>query len=100
MFHMGWFLNVSVHNWQRSAWDGRPGDEWMKPQLYIEMAQALERARFDYLMFEDSAQVQDTHGGNMDFTLTNAYGAPEHDPMTFLPVIASETESIGLIGTT
>jgi FMN-dependent oxidoreductase (nitrilotriacetate monooxygenase family) len=99
VFHLGWFLSITNHNWFTGPWDGRRGAEWNEPDFYVEMAQSLERACFDYLMFEDSLQVTDTYGGSREFALRTAVGAPQHDPMPFLPVIAAETRHVGLIST-
>ncbi len=64
MFHMGWFLSFNAGAW-RAPWSGRIGSEFASGQLYVDMAQSLERAGFDYLMFEDSLMVSDFHGGSM-----------------------------------
>lgn len=101
MFHMGWFGNVSVQNWgpRSRTWGGAPGTGWVGPELYVDVARSLERACFDYLVFEDSLQVSDTYGGSRDYALRAAFSAPEHDPLPYLPVIADATSHIGLVGT-
>jgi FMN-dependent oxidoreductase (nitrilotriacetate monooxygenase family) len=71
----------------------------MKPRFYIEMAGALERASFDYLMIEDSSMINDTYEGSMRTTLARAAGAPKNDPMPLVPLIAAGTSSIGVIAT-
>jgi FMN-dependent oxidoreductase (nitrilotriacetate monooxygenase family) len=100
MFHMGWFMGkgFGVQGWG-SQWAGDIADEWMNPELYIEMAQSLERAGFDYMMFEDSLMVTDTYRGTMEHTLANAEGAPKNDPFPLLPLLAYFTKHIGLIAT-
>src|SRR5712675_785474 len=48
-FHLGWFMNFTAGDWDSdfavggAPWDGK---------FYIDMAQALERACFDYIMLE------------------------------------------------
>ena len=100
MFHMGWFMGsgFGVQAWG-TQWAGDIADEWMKPDLYIEMAQSLERAGFDYMMFEDSLMVTDSYRSNMQHTLAGAAGAPKNDPFPLLPLIAYFTKHIGLVGT-
>ena len=49
-FHLAWFTNFTAGNWDGtfshggSPWDGR---------FFVDMAQALERACFDYVIYED-----------------------------------------------
>ena len=54
--HLGWFMNFATANgtiragpYRRHApWDGR---------FYVDMAKALERACFDYIMIEDTLMM-------------------------------------------
>ncbi len=100
MFHMGWFLGAGfgVQGWG-NKWSGAIATEWMKPNFYIEMARALERACFDYLMIEDSSMINDTYQGSMKVTLARAAGAPKSDPVPLVPLIAAGTTRIGVIAT-
>ncbi len=100
MFHMGWFL---IHGFGIQTWgvpDAVPSDwEWTKPDIYINLAQSLERAGFDYIMFEDSLMVTDTYKGTMEFPLKHGSSAPKNDPLPLLPLLAHTTQHIGLVGT-
>jgi FMN-dependent oxidoreductase (nitrilotriacetate monooxygenase family) len=98
MFHLGWFLSYDVHSW-RDTWAGRGATEWVSADFYIDMSRALERAGFDYLMFEDGSFVPDSYGGSPDYFLRNASAVPKHDPLTLLATLARATSSIGLIAT-
>jgi FMN-dependent oxidoreductase (nitrilotriacetate monooxygenase family) len=100
MFHMGWFMGkgFGVQAWG-TQWAGEIAEEWMSPDLYIEMAQSLERAGLDYMMFEDSLMVTDTYRGTMQHALTWAEGAPKNDPFPLIPLLAYFTKHIGLVGT-
>ena len=100
MFHMGWFLKAGfgVQGWN-AKWSGAIATEWMRPKIYVEMARALERACFDYVMIEDSSMVNDTYQGSMGTTLARAAGAPKNDPMPLVPLIAAGTSHIGIIAT-
>ncbi len=44
----------------------------MSPDFYIDMSRALERAGFDYLMFEDGSFVPDSYGSSPDWFLRHA----------------------------
>ena len=100
MFHMGWFLKAGfgVQGWN-AKWSGAIAAEWMRPKFYIEMANALERACFDYVMIEDSSMINDTYQGSMRTTLARAAGAPKSDPMPLVPLMAAGTDRIGIIAT-
>jgi FMN-dependent oxidoreductase (nitrilotriacetate monooxygenase family) len=100
MFHMGWFLKAGfgVQGWG-APWSGEIASEWMLPDFYVEMGRALERARFDYLMIEDSSMINDTYEGSMGTTLRRAAGAPKNDPMPLVPLIAQGSEHIGIVVT-
>ncbi len=98
MFHMGWFLSYDVHSW-RDTWAGRGATEWVSPDFYIDMSRALERAGFDYLMFEDGSFVPDSYGSSPDYFLSHASAVPKHDPLTLLATLARATCHIGLIAT-
>ena len=76
-FHLAWFCNFSAGEWDHpyapttSPWDGK---------LYVEMALAMERACFDYIMLEDTLMVSDAWRGTTEATLKHALQAPKHDP--------------------
>jgi FMN-dependent oxidoreductase (nitrilotriacetate monooxygenase family) len=100
MFHLGWFLKAGfgVQGWG-APWSGAIEDEWMQPEIYIEMARALERGGFDYLMIEDSSMINDSYEGHSGTTLRRAAGAPKNDPMPLVPLIARGTSRIGVVVT-
>jgi FMN-dependent oxidoreductase (nitrilotriacetate monooxygenase family) len=100
MFHMGWFVGYGfgVQSWNQT-WSGAGGVEWYKPDLYIDMAHAMERSGFDYMMIEDSSCIPDIFGGSMESVLRNAHGAPKHDPMALAPILAVNTKHLGIVVT-
>lgn len=99
-FHLGWFLGNSfgVHGW-RQQWSGNGAKNWSDPSLHIEMAQALERACFDFMLMEDSSFVPDNYGGSMDFYLKRAMRAPKNDPLPLVPLINHATSRLGVVPT-
>jgi FMN-dependent oxidoreductase (nitrilotriacetate monooxygenase family) len=103
MFRLGWFLGsgFGIQPWSRRRYPfaGFNGQDWMKPDLYIDLTQALERAGFDYLFIQDSAMVEDSHGGSMETTLKYGLFAPKNDPLPLIPLLTQATRHIGVIGT-
>ncbi len=99
-FHLGWFLGNSygVHGWNQN-WSGTDAQDWTQPDIHIELAKALERARFDYLLLEDSLFVPDNYGNSMEFYLSRALRAPKNDPLPLVPLIAQATKHLGIVPT-
>ncbi len=100
MLHLGWFVGkgYSVHGWNQ-PWTGNIADDWMEPDLYIDLAKAMERACFDYLLIEDGSFVADSYGGSQDYFLRNAFSVPKSDPMPLVPLIGQATQRLGIVPT-
>jgi long-chain alkane monooxygenase len=99
-FHLAWFGagGFGVKSWGRT-WSGTGGRDWTHPQLWIDMARALERACFDYLIIEDSSYVPDAYGGNSKAYLDSATATPKLDPTVLAPVLSHLTSRIGIVPT-
>ena len=88
-FHLAWFTNFTAGNWDGvfshggSPWDGR---------FVVEMAQALERACFDYV-------IPEAHRGSTETTLKFAHQVPKHDPVPLAAMVAAMTSHIGVVPT-
>jgi FMN-dependent oxidoreductase (nitrilotriacetate monooxygenase family) len=98
VFHMGWFLGYGfgVYGWNQT-WSGNVPSDVGRPGLFADMAAALERAGFDYMMLEDSSVVPDVFRGSMEYSLRN--GVVRFDPVPLVPLLASRTSRIGIIAT-
>ena len=68
-FHLGWFMNFTLDDWTAPFTAG--GKPW-DGDFYVDMAKAMERACFDYIMFEDTLMVSDSYGGNTKAYLKHA----------------------------
>jgi FMN-dependent oxidoreductase (nitrilotriacetate monooxygenase family) len=95
-FHLAWFMNFTPDEWREPfgngglPWDGR---------FYMEMAQTLERACFDYIMIEDKLMVPETYGGSRDFALKYAMMVPKHDPAPLATAMGMATTRLGVVAT-
>ena len=95
-FHLAWFTNFTAGDWDGvfshggSPWDGR---------FFVEMAQALERACFDYVIYEDKLLVPEAHRGSTETTLKYAHQVPKHDPVPLAAIVAAATSRIGVVPT-
>ncbi|HYP64512.1 MAG TPA: NtaA/DmoA family FMN-dependent monooxygenase, partial [Acidocella sp.] len=95
-FHLGWFMNFTPDEWREPFAQG--GQPW-NGQFYIEMAKALERACFDYIMIEDKLMVSETYGGSREAGLRTGMMAPKHDPVPLAVAMGMATKHLGVIAT-
>lgn len=96
-FHLGWFTNFATDEWNGPFSNG--GDPW-NGKFYVEMAQALERACFDYIMFEDKLAISEIYGGSSEAVLKHGLGmVPKGDPAPLCAMIAGATSKIGIVAT-
>lgn len=95
-FHLGWFVNFTPGAWDSTfshggaPWDGK---------FYVDMAQALERACFDYVMLEDTLMVSEAYRGTAEATLKYALQVPKHDPVPLAAIISAATSGLGVVAT-
>jgi len=80
--HLMWFCAFSPHaGFGLNGWAGprTTGYEWTRPELWQDMAVALERAKFDLIMLGDSLAVPGTYQGRMDACIDSKpyIGTPE-----------------------
>ena len=94
--HLGWFTNFTPGDWTNPVsqgtgnWDGK---------FFVEMAQAMERACFDYIMLEDTLMVSEAYGGSAAATLKYALQVPKHDPLPLAAMIGAATSKLGVVAT-
>jgi alkanesulfonate monooxygenase SsuD/methylene tetrahydromethanopterin reductase-like flavin-dependent oxidoreductase (luciferase family) len=94
--HFGWFMNFTANEWNTPF--GNDGMPW-NGKFYIEMAQAMEKACFDYIMIEDTLMVSEAYGGNSEVYLKYATMAPKHDPAPLAAIMAAATSKMGVVAT-
>jgi FMN-dependent oxidoreductase (nitrilotriacetate monooxygenase family) len=95
-FHLGWFMNFTPGEWDRPLASG--GSPW-SGEFYVDMAKALERACFDYIMIEDTLMVSETYGGTAEAGLKYAQMVPKHDPSPLAAIISVATTRMGVVAT-
>ena len=95
-FHLGWFMNFTPDEWREPF--GQGGSPW-DGQFYIEMAQALERCCFDYIMIEDKLMVSETYGGSAEAGLRGGVMVPKHDPVPLAVAMGMATSRLGVVAT-
>jgi FMN-dependent oxidoreductase (nitrilotriacetate monooxygenase family) len=99
-FHLAWFVSrgFGPKAW-REPWAGPAIHRWMMPDIFVDLAKAMERACFDYIMIEDSSNVPYTYKGSHDTYLQYAATSPKLDPAVLVPYLAQATRHLGIIPT-
>ena len=99
-FHLAWFLSQGYgpKSW-RSDFPGTDIARWMMPDLFVDLAQGMDRACFDYMIIEDSSNVPYTYKGSHDTYLKYAASAPKLDPAVLVPYLAQATKTLGIVPT-
>jgi alkanesulfonate monooxygenase SsuD/methylene tetrahydromethanopterin reductase-like flavin-dependent oxidoreductase (luciferase family) len=62
---------------------------------WIELAEILERGKFDALFIADVLGVYDVYGGNVDAALAEATQVPLNDPVLLIPAMSRATRNLG-----
>jgi FMN-dependent oxidoreductase (nitrilotriacetate monooxygenase family) len=87
-----------VSHIQHGLW-GRPDTrqlEYRTLDPWVELAQILERGRFDALFLADVTGIYDNYQGGPEAALRNAMQVPVNDPSYLIPAMAQVTEHLGL----
>ena len=98
-FHLGWFFQGSSAQAWGEPWTGSIGRDWMRPDLVVDIARALERACFDYMLIEDSSYVGESYGASRDIYLRHALSTPRQDPSVVAAILTQATSHIGIVPT-
>jgi FMN-dependent oxidoreductase (nitrilotriacetate monooxygenase family) len=101
-FHLGWFYSKGFgpkawkHPWAGAATSVA---RFTKPDMAVDLARAMERAGFDYLMIEDSSNVPYTYQGSHDAYLRHSVDTPKLDPTVLAPYLTMATNHLGIVVT-
>jgi FMN-dependent oxidoreductase (nitrilotriacetate monooxygenase family) len=79
--------------------------QWTRPEsrsvdytdldAWVELAQLLERGRFDALFLADVVGTYSSYGGSRDAAVEEGLQTPVNDPSLLIPAMALATESLG-----
>jgi long-chain alkane monooxygenase len=70
-------------------------DQYASLDYWVDVAQILERGKFDGLFIADVLGVYDVYGGNVDTALKTAAQLPLNDPVLLIPAMARATSHLG-----
>jgi FMN-dependent oxidoreductase (nitrilotriacetate monooxygenase family) len=99
-FHLAWFISrgYGPKAW-RLPWGGPNPEQWVKPDLLVDLARALERAGFDYVMIEDSSNIPYTYKNSHETYLRYAVDSPKLDPAVLASFMIQATKHLGIVTT-
>ena len=69
--------------------------EYKSLDPWIELAQLLERGKFDALFLADVVGTYDSYGGDRDAAVEEGLQIPVNDPSLLIPAMALATENLG-----
>ncbi|MGO9901662.1 MAG: LLM class flavin-dependent oxidoreductase [Solirubrobacteraceae bacterium] len=69
--------------------------EYNRLDPWIELAQILERGKFDALFLADVVGTYDSYGGNRDVAVEEGLQIPVNDPSLLIPAMAYATANLG-----
>jgi long-chain alkane monooxygenase len=91
-FSMNCVSHIHHGQWTRS--DSRSMD-YTDLDAWIELAQLLERGKFDALFLADVVGTYAAYGGSRDAAVEEGLQTPVNDPSLLIPAMAAATEDLG-----
>lgn len=95
-FHLGWFTYFGQNAWNEPL--GSAPDPWTG-DLHLDLARAMERACFDYMLIEDTLSIPAVHGGSNAAYLKHGIMVPKHDPAPLAAILGHATQRLGIVVT-
>jgi FMN-dependent oxidoreductase (nitrilotriacetate monooxygenase family) len=74
-------------------------EQYTDLQTWVELAQILEKGKFDALFLADVVGVYDVFRGNREAAVSQAAQIPVNDPVALIPAMAYATEHLGFAWT-
>lgn len=98
-FHLAWFLQGSSIQAWGEPWTGNIHSEWMDAGMFLDLARAMERACFDYMLIEDSIYIGQNWEDSRDIFLKSGMCVPRQEPSVVATLMAAATTRLGIVPT-
>lgn len=98
-FHLAWFLQGSSIQAWGEKWTGNISEQWMHPDLFIDLAKGMERSCFDYLLIEDSIYIGQNWKNSRELFLRTGMSVPRQEPAVVGTLLAAHTKHLGIVPT-
>lgn len=93
-FHLGWFTYFGQNAWNDPL--GSAPEPWTG-DLHLDLARAMERACFDYLLIEDTLSIPSVFKGSRETYLKHGIMVPKQDPVPLAAILGAATRNLGLV---
>ncbi|MGH6645167.1 MAG: NtaA/DmoA family FMN-dependent monooxygenase, partial [Bradyrhizobium sp.] len=94
-FHLAWFLQGSSIQAWGEPWTGNISEDWMVPDMFLDLVRGMERACFDYILIEDSIYVGQNWKNSRDIFLEGGICVPRQEPSVVATLMAAATKRLG-----
>jgi FMN-dependent oxidoreductase (nitrilotriacetate monooxygenase family) len=98
-FHLAWFLQGSSIQAWGADFTGNISEEWMKPDLFLDLVRGMERACMDYILVEDSIYIGQNWKNSRDIFLKSGMSVPRQEPTVVSTLMAAATTRLGIVPT-
>ncbi|QJP16570.1 NtaA/DmoA family FMN-dependent monooxygenase [Starkeya sp. ORNL1] len=98
-FHLAWFLQGSSIQAWGEPWTGNISEDWMVPDMFLDLVRGMERACFDYILIEDSIYVGQNWRNSRDIFLEGGICVPRQEPSVVATLMAAATKRLGIVPT-
>lgn len=98
-FHLAWFLQGSSIQAWGEPWTGNISEEWMVPDMFLDLVRSMERACFDYILIEDSIYIGQNWHNSRDIFLEGGICVPRQEPSVVATLMAAATKRLGIVPT-
>lgn len=97
-FHLVWFLaGIQPRGWLDPRWGS--GYDFRRPDIYVDMARAMEKACLDGILIADQMSIDEHYGGSFDNYVTYANESINSDPVPAVAMMGAATSRLGLVPT-
>src|ERR1700709_143501 len=95
-FPLGWFTYFGQNAWNDPL--GAAPEPWTG-DLHLDLARAMERACFDYMLIEDALSLRPACRHGVETYLKRGIMVPKHGPVPLTAILGSVTRNLGLVTT-
>ena len=100
--HILGFMMYTPINHMTLSWtdpDDQQVCQFGSMEYWQNLAQTMERGKFDGLFFADVPSVYDMYKNTTDYAIKHGVSWPAHDPVTLIGIMGAATKRLGIAPT-
>ena len=100
--HILGFMMYTPINHMTLSWadpDDQQVSQFGSMEYWQNLAQTMERGKFDGLFFADVPSVYDMYKNTTDYAIKHGVSWPAHDPVTLIGIMGAATKRLGIAPT-